>query len=526
MRSRLNKFGQFGIILDQDDIELPPNAWTNGNNVRFENGVVKSGFGYSGVTITSAADKIMRAMFMRTTIADYWVYAADTDDDGVADSIFYYDGSTETELTGWDTTNAGADDVVNIGQLHGYAVITNGSDPPVYWDGQAATVSYLPWNASYNWDDYDGNASPYYAYAIRPYKQFLIAMNIVDDGFHSPRMVHWSNITTPGQLPTSWVLDDPSEESGRTEFAETSGWIVDGLELRDQFIIYKEDAIYSAQFVGGSLVYTFQGVAKDRGLIAPNCVVEVSGKHFVFGQRSIYWFDGTSMVDVAEGRVRDYLFDVLDQDRRYLCHLAHNIDDNEIWICYPTAGSTGCERALVYNYVSDTFAPRDLPQSRCHFLSSDLNNPTVRIDDDLAWKLNDDTEIRILDLNYVALATQLVSGSDKFYLMDDGNTADGTNQRVYVRRTELELGELDDYHMIRSIRPRATGAPFTIKIGRQSVQDGDVTWEFSDTFMPGTDYKLDCRVTGRLHALELTSTENVHWECGGIDIDYEIVGRR
>ena len=260
--------------------------------------------------------------------------------------------------------------------------------------------------------------------------------------------------------------------------------------------------------------------------MAPNCVVEFNGQHFVLGQRSLYIFDGQSMTDVAEGKVRDYLFSVLDQDRRYLCHVAHNIDDSEIWVHYPTAGSTGCEKCLVWSYINNTISFRDAPSSLCAFLTADLNNPAVRFDDDLTWRADDDTEIRFIDIGYSALATQLMNASDGFYKMDYGNQADGSVQTCFVQRSEIELGELDDWNMIRSIRPRAKGGAFDISIGRQDVQGGDITWEYSANYDPGEDYRLNCRVTGRLHTLKLSSEENVHWECGGIDIDYEIVGRR
>ena len=44
--------GQLGIIKDTSPFQLPPNAWSDGNNVRLEHGAVLKSPGYDSVIET------------------------------------------------------------------------------------------------------------------------------------------------------------------------------------------------------------------------------------------------------------------------------------------------------------------------------------------------------------------------------------------------------------------------------------------------------------------------------------------
>ena len=99
-----------------------------------------------------------------------------------------------------------------------------------------------------------------------------------------------------------------------------------------------------------------------------NCIVEVEGKHFVFDFDDIYITDGNTRQSICDGRVRDYIFNGIDYNKRGECFVLHNANLEEIYFCYHSGDDLAlvedgdfCNRAAVYNYKEDTWSFYDLP---------------------------------------------------------------------------------------------------------------------------------------------------------------------
>ena len=110
--------------------------------------------------------------------------------------------------------------------------------------------------------------------------------------------------------------------------------------------------------------------------------------------------------------------------------------------------------------------------------------------------------------------------------MDRTNQANGSNNVCYCRREALDLGDKADWHMVLEVYPHAEGDPFNVRIGSQATLNDAVTWSDYQSFDPDTDYRLNFRVTGRLHAIEFQSNADVSWKVSGYDVDYVQAGRR
>jgi hypothetical protein len=93
-------------------------------------------------------------------------------------------------------------------------------------------------------------------------------------------------------------------------------------------------------------------------------------------------------------------------------------------------------------------------------------------------------------------------------------------------RTGLDIGNTSDLHTINAIYPTAEGDEFNIYVGSQMRANDDVTWEGPYSFDPSTDRKIDCRVTGVLHAIRFESTADVSWAVSSYGVDYKYSGRR
>src|SRR5690606_3187272 len=68
---------------------------------------------------------------------------------------------------------------------------------------------------------------------------------------------------------------------------------------------------------------------------------------------------------VGQARMRDFLFNQLDQDAYENLFCIYNRAKNEVWTCFPESGSSLCTLALVYDVANDAFGVRDLPDVSC-----------------------------------------------------------------------------------------------------------------------------------------------------------------
>ena len=110
--------GQLGIVKDQSPWQIPLNAWSNGNNVKTDEGSIKKALGYSSVmtTVPIAPYFIIHIV---SGVAEFWVI-------GGTAAIHVYDNTkkanllngaidiSETTLTVDSTTNFQSKGTVTI----------------------------------------------------------------------------------------------------------------------------------------------------------------------------------------------------------------------------------------------------------------------------------------------------------------------------------------------------------------------------------------------------------------------------
>jgi hypothetical protein len=63
-----------------------------------------------------------------------------------------------------------------------------------------------------------------------------------------------------------------------------------------------------------------------------------------------------------------------------------------------------------------------------------------------------------------------------------------------------------------------------IYVGSQFSTNEAVVWEGPFSFDPATQYKIDCRVTGRLLAFKVTSSTDISWKLTAYDMQIVAAG--
>lgn len=555
MKTTANKLGQFGMVTDHDAHDLPLNAWSSLSNIRCKRGYITPMDGHADVTSVPNPNGglddpfapgqpiyIHQLAMLATDTNFYIVFPIDSQGTGVANEIWYYDQSTSLDITreplfsGVPTKTRYTGTVSDLWQMtefNGMVILTNGVDAPQYWNGDIAEkCSYLPYDGTASWvavsgsdetefdTDGDASANPYRAKVIRAFGAYLFALNITEGSTHYPQMVHWSNPADPGTVPSSWDYRSASNDAGRTVLAETNGEVVDAVPLGDQLIIYKEDAIYRCAEVGGQFIFDFELVTKSHGLWAANCAVDIGQRHVCLGDGVVFIHSGGEPKNILEGRDSDLLFDAIDSSQYQKVFLFHHKAENEVWICYPETGNTWANKALIWNYQYDTWYTRDIPNSasiKTGVISTSSAGNTWN-DVTGTWAAGSDAPW--VSRTFSPIGDTAIAASKQLVKFGVGSTSDP----VYARRTDILMGNPDDWKMAREIIPHASGDAFAVRIGTQAQIGDSVMWSSQKTFAPGTSRKLNFRETGPVHALLIEGSGN--WKISAYTLDFEKAGNR
>jgi hypothetical protein len=527
MRIRVDNAGGIGLVTDIDQPEVPPNVWTAVNNARMKRGAVQP-FGGNTRLFTPAGAAHYLIGFDK---AGTWTlcYPADVANAGAAETIYSFDGATETARTRSGTNYTAATAQWNGCYFHNVPIFTNLLVAPQYWTASSTVFADMVYRfntsgTALTWDNYDDASHSYRAKVIRPFLNYLFALYIVDNGVTYPQMVHWSNAADPGTVPTSWNYADPTVDSGRVDLADTPGYLVDCLALHDSLVIYKEDAIWVASYVGGQYVFDLRKLSTSHGLLSQDCAVDIGGRHVCMDRDRVYVHDGHTITPILEGRAADILFSDIDDTNRTKSFLAINKRQSEVWICYPAQGASVPNRALVWNYEANTWAKRALPSIR-HATTTWMPYGGA------SWPTASSTDFA--DWNVVGVSwdegqrgTNFLGAGASLWVFDYGSLFGSATPNVAVERTGIQPDAGGGKWMLRGIYPRASGGPFRVQAGAQAAPDSPVEWQDAQTFTPGTDSKVDARITGEHLAVRFKSANGQNWVLSGYELDIEKVGER
>jgi len=376
-----------------------------------------------------------------------------------------------------------------------------------------------------------------YAKSIRAFRSFLVALNIQRGGVDYPRIVKWSTEAGIQGVPSSWNETTSIVDAGEFELADTKGDIQDGLQLRDTFMIYKEDATYSMNFVGTPFIFSFRQLSPTIGAIAKNCVAEFDGGHAIFGKGNFYINDGQRLKPILPQKLKEYVFTTLDGAQVNKCFVVADYGRTEILFCFTADGAATNHpnKAVVWNYITNTFCIRDLPDV-AHMGYGNVGNPTTAT----TWAATSDTwvgETGPWTMSY-DLQDKVLLFSDpsntKLYRDRSGNKEDTANMTSYVERTGLSMnaqGQPDHTTVkrISSIWPKMSASgtdTINVYLGTQMSTEGGISWNAPVTFNPDEQSKVSVRGTGKMYAIRFESTTDMNWELDGYTIEVDNVGKR
>lgn len=537
----LRDIGKLGVLTDIDPYDLPSTAFNFAKNVRIENNRIERGSVFRSVVDLKTDPRLLVGYSDKDTNPKLVTMYNDG-------TLGQWDGTVETDVTP-DGFTPIALDYPTTSCIVNNVVFLNRPDHIPWYRSKDGTAKYTPLPvATGKWTD------KVTAKAIASIKGMVVALNLTKNGSLYPNNVLWSDFV-PLDQPPIWditLATFPSSSAGENTLADMKAPIVGGLSLKERLMIYGQDETWYMEYVGGNDMFKFDRVFQ-KGMLNANCAVEAEGIHYVFGPNDIWLHDGVTQKSLAQGQVRNFIFDGMRKFDQNSFFVGHNAEQTEILFCYtsddkyvrfPATKGYGCNRAAIYNYASGVWYFADLP-----YLTS--------------WSrviVNKARSFNQMDLSFDgqggSFSAAMNETKEQFVTAGFSNAAFGLTARLrtfskysaaatgfpldtaasssaFLYREGLDLDELNanlrGYKLCSSIWPQIrmddAGAPLVFTVGSCDHPNAQPVWGNPQTY-DNTWTKLDHNIAGRFLAYKIEQTDLKPFSMTGFDIDLTLLGNR
>lgn len=491
-----------GVAYDVPPPELSDDFWSFAQNVIFRMGFAARALGSRAVygTLPTAAQAIQNVLVGST---NFWlVYGAD--------EIHALETSNADEVTpaaGLQTITAPWYWSPTL--LNGVPCATNGLDTPIYWAGDVGTPFV-------NLPDFPASTI---CKSLIAYKYHLFALDIDGPSGHFYDQVLWSDAADPGSVPSSWTASGGSE-AGSAQISDTPGPIMCGRILRGTLLLYKRSSMAAVEYLPESNdIFSFRTLFSTSGALNRHSVCDVNGQHFVVADGDVILTDGVNRRSVAQGRMKDYLFNQLDQTYYENLFCLYHRGKNEVWTFFPEQGGDGtCTLAIVYDVSNDAWGVRDI----------DVTCAGVGVVNDTAADETWDADTEVWDddtsywnaANYSLAAESLVHADGTAATLED--TTDTVSVTNSVRRDGLTFGDATRLKLVKRLHVRAKSGfgSLLVRVGSTNTPEGSVTWS-SEVTLTEPEQIVNTFALGRYISVQVRSTGTDLWQIDGIDFEFE-----
>lgn len=511
--------GKNGLNTDIAPWDLDMSFVTSGVNFRVYANYIETAGGYEIWGTAPSAFHPGHIMFAGDSDNRSWLIAG-------REGIYSFDSTTWNDVTNPEFITLPDDTELDwtscmLGQI---PILNNFQAYPVYWSPPvgAQVLTQLPFDAAQSWEDVNMRAK-----VIRSHKNYLFALYIQEGATEYPNVYRWSHPADINGLPFTWDETDPSSLAGRASIGGDFGPIVDGLTLRDSFVIYSESGINALNESGDEFIWARRALSSSVGLISKNCLIEVRGTHLLIADGDILANDGSNIRSLINNRLQRQFAARLNPEYFFRSFAVRNDADREVWFCVPSEDAEYPNLAYIYNWKEDSWAIRDLPSELTFAAYGPKGTPLLTWDN---WQGSWD-EQRIpwgspkkapFDGGVVGVRL-----SSEAVILDPTGPRENGSDLTILERTDIPVDGQEQVTTIVEVYPKIAGAsPVILEFGSQKVPGGPVSWKPPQQFTPGVDRKLNVRTTGSLHCWRISSPIEANWQFSGMDFIYEHSGKR
>ena len=381
-------FTSVGLVTDQPAHSLTEGAWSDCLNVRIKDGSVEGVNSFSDAfSLTITGNPYAITQWTPTGSNDLYIAYILKDVSNIG-RVFVYDTTTTTtvEITNLVTVGSGNagftlddDFPPQIFVFNDNLIVNPATGTPQHMTvaaietkigtGSGTSLVDLP-----NWVSYAGGVKAI-ARVIRPFKNRLIAMSLVDDkdtstttddDSYSVDFLWSTNISVVGSLDAMDWITASTNDAGDAFLTQSPGKIIDGGELGDVFIAYKSDAVITMTASGDAVYpFSFQSIAEDDGIFSTRCFANIGNQqHLVVGNYGVYLLDANGQKKhIAKGIFQDTMYALIKASEKERSFAFQQTRDKEVWFCFSSSANAGdgCDRAFVWNYDNQKLHYRSLP---------------------------------------------------------------------------------------------------------------------------------------------------------------------
>lgn len=285
----------------------------------------------------------------------------------------------------------------------------------------------------------------------------------------------------------------------------TGSKIVGGLQTRNYACIWTDLDLWSMEYLGPPLVFGFNKIAANCGLIGNHAMAQLAGNVYWMGKSNFFGMTGQGIAPIPCS-VWDFCFQDLDTVNQGKSVAASNTPFNEVLFFFPSAsGGTGeNDKYVKLNTMYSTWDYGVLARS--------------------AW----------IDQSVLGSPIAASPSSGLIYSQESGYDADGSAISASFTTGYWSLTEAEDFAFVDFVIPDfkygtiagTPGANITVTL-LATDYPGDTPREYGPYNVTSTTKFISCRLRGRQMAARIESDDiGSFWRLGGIRFRMAIDGRR
>ena len=304
-----------------------------------------------------------------------------------------------------------------------------------------------------------------------------------------------------------------TNEAGSLRISDGSR-IMGAVKSSGQILVWTDTSMHGIQFVGTPFTFGLRQLGANCGLIAQHAAVEINGRSYWMSDNSFYMYDG--VVKKMPCSVQDYVFDDLSYTNRNDIACGLNTAFNEIIWYYPSANASQIDRAVVYNYLENTWYTLNL--ARTTWLGAYVYELPIATEYNSSITANNSTILG------------LTAGASYIYEHESGNNqADGTAISAFLTTGSVEIADGDELMSVSRLVPDFNNltnnmtATLTLEQYPQSAANVTTTGTITST-----TEKIDVRGRGRAVKIkyETNTVGDTAWRLGSTKLQLRPDGRR
>ena len=492
----INNFGTAGLVVDMPPTKRTPAQLSVADNLRIQDGEIATIPAPVTALSLSKVPVYGKAFYLTDDSGGHIIVYADN-------TIAYFDSTgAETDITPAVAPTSGAH-WMGV-QINDIFILTNGVDLPWQITQDTIGTQLVPMT---NWP------ANYRARLFATYKGYMVCAGITIDGTESRSLVKWSHPVSPGDQVLYWDHLDPTLLAGENVLA-VEGRNINAIQsLRDNLMIYFDQAAWRMSFVGGEYVMAFTKVFTDDGAVGPFAMADYDGTAIVVGFHDIYATDGFNKRSISDRKLTRSFYRQLNIDAGL--RMAYYPERREMFITYKSnADYNEFDLALIYNIDADAFTTMRIPgpsgTGGCSqfYMGPKFTATDVTYDDagTSGWTYDGEA-----GRTYNAIRTEdddiefyLLAGQEQELKTMDGQLGTAHEPAlVYAEIDRLDMEPLfastgDRVKYISRMFPQAQGSgALQMSVGVSMLPTGGMEWKPWHTHQMSNGWAVGTRAAGR-----------------------------